>query len=238
MAFGAVASNMQGTPTGGFFDLINRNIRSKGMGINDAIFNSKVGAIYFYPSAIISSSMRVLVESARKGPKIVAKALISISVYLDRINKVNERLKDLLADIISSMGAQISFLTPVIAGVVVGIGSMITGIMNKLSADQAILTSSGSDAVPIDLGGMGFDLGGLMSPFFFQLVVGLYVIEIVYVLSVLSSGINNGIDKLSEEHTVGKNLFKSALTYAVTAFITILIFSLLAIKLAKNIDMG
>ncbi|RLG29010.1 hypothetical protein DRN98_08830, partial [Methanosarcinales archaeon] len=224
---------LRGTPVGSFFLLIDKNIRMGGMDVEKAIFDPRVGAINFYPSSIIQSAMRVLIVSARKGPKIAARALVSIASYLERINRVTERLKDLLADVISSMKAQISFLTPVIAGIVVGIGSMITGVMNRLSEKQAELAAGSSGLV--EVGGLGFDLGKMISPFFFQIVVGLYVVEIVYVLSILANGIQNGVDKVGEEHAVGKNLYKSAMTYVLTAFATIIVFSLLAARLAENI---
>ncbi|MCD4666567.1 hypothetical protein K8R47_02040, partial [archaeon] len=96
VGFGDVAKSMSGTPTGDFFRLVSNNLTKFGMGVRQAIFDLKRGAIWNYPSTIIESSMEVLIESSKKGPKIVSKSLISISTYLDRIHQVNERLKDLL----------------------------------------------------------------------------------------------------------------------------------------------
>src|SRR3989344_5479534 len=121
IAFRDVAKNMEGTPTGNL-----------GMGIKEAIFNNKTGAITKYPSSIVISSMEVLLESAKKGPKVASQSLLSISRYVERIQQVNERLRDLLSETISSMKSQISFLTPAIAGIVVGIASMIVNIIVQL----------------------------------------------------------------------------------------------------------
>ncbi|MBS3064810.1 MAG: hypothetical protein J4472_03275, partial [DPANN group archaeon] len=132
-AFGKVSQNLAGTPTGKFLGIVDHNIKQQGMNLQDAIFNNKTGALITYPSSLIESTMKVLVESARKGPQVVSKALLSIADYLDRIYKVSERLKDLLSEITSSMKSQVSFLTPLIAGIVVGIGSMITTIIGGLS---------------------------------------------------------------------------------------------------------
>src|SRR3989338_2836673 len=113
------------------------------MSIQDAIFDRQQGALFSFPSTLIESSMKVLVESARKSPQVVAQSLISISEYMERIHSVNERLQDLLADITSSMKGQITFLTPMIAGVVVGIGTMITTILGKLSTQISGLQATG-----------------------------------------------------------------------------------------------
>ena len=46
--------------------LVNQNIQQLGMPLDDAIFNSQRGAIIYYPSALISTSMRILIESVKK----------------------------------------------------------------------------------------------------------------------------------------------------------------------------
>src|SRR3989344_1363706 len=91
IAFETVAETMHGTPSGNFFQRIVANIRSLGMNIEKAIFNLKNGAILYYPSALVQSSMEVLVESARKGPKVVARSLISISNYVQQIRYTYQR---------------------------------------------------------------------------------------------------------------------------------------------------
>ena len=133
IAFQKVAEVMEETVSGQFFKLVAINISKLGMSVKDAIFNPRNGALTAFPSAIIQSSMKVLIESAKKGPLIAAQALLNVARYIKEIHKVNERLKDLMADIISDMKSQIAFLTPMIAGIVIGITSMITYILGNLS---------------------------------------------------------------------------------------------------------
>jgi len=229
LAFEAVGKTMSGTPTGDFFMLVSGNIRRLGMGIQEAIFSRKVGAILSFPSAIIEGSMKILVEGSRKGGRIVAQSMRSISEHINRIYKVNERLNDLLADILSSMKSQINFLTPVIAGIVVGIASMIVAIIGKLN-EQFTEFVAGDVEVPINLANFVniFELKGTIPPFYFQLVVGLYVIEVIFILSVLANWIENGADKLSGEHALGKNLLLGTLVYLAVALIVTVVFTLLA----------
>ena len=214
MAFGRVSEAMEGTVSGNFFRTVDTNIRKFGMGVNQALFDHRNGALIFFPSKVIESSMKVLIESSKKGTMVASQALMNVARYIKEIHKVNERLKDLMGDIISSMKSQISFLTPVISGIVVGITSMITTILGNLSKQMAQLTEGAGQATAgIGGGGMLNMFGDGIPTYYFQLIVGIYVVEIIYILTVLSSGIENGADKLNENFWVGKNMIKSTITY-------------------------
>ncbi len=245
MSFGDVANNMQGTPTGNFLRIVDTNIRMLGLSVTDAIFDEKVGAINQYPSSLIESSMKIMAETSQKGPSVVSKALISISTYLDRINKVNERLKDLLAETVGSMRAQISFLSPVISGIVVGIGTMITSIIGSLgpALQQATASPDGASSTASQFGAMGqftelFPIDKLIPPFYFQMVVGLYLIEVVFILTILANGIDSGVNKLKEEDSLARNLYKSAIFYIILAGLTMIVFNFLAVTISSRAVSG
>ena len=239
IGFGDVAQNMSGTPTGDFFRRVSMNIQRLGMSVKEAIFNKKNGAIWDYPSSLIESSMKVLLESSRKGPLVVSKALISVSTYIDRIHQVNERLKDLLAEVISSMKSQISFLTPIIAGIVVGISTMIVTILGKLTtqlAETTIVQGEGTTGPAAGFTGLVelFSIQNIIPSYYLQVIVGLYLVEIVIVLTILANGIENGADNLAKENSLGKNLYRSSILYIIVALFITLIFTLLA----TNISIG
>lgn len=226
-AFKDVAATMSGTPTGGLFSRINTNLRKLGMSLRDAIFDRERGALKDYPSPLVESSMEVLVESSKKGPNVVSQSLISISNYVNSVHAVGERLKDLLSDIISSMKSQISFMAPVISGIVIGIGSMMVGVISKLSDLTDVDPSAAANLNLGNIGGL-FDKLNVIPSYFFQIIVGIYVVQIVYVLTVLSNGIENGADKLSEQSRLGKNLIRSIILYSIVALIVVLLFNQLA----------
>ena len=232
LALGKVAETMKGTTSGQFFNLAERNITRLGMGLEQAIFDPKVGALASFPSKVIESSMKVLVESMRKGPNIAAQSLLSMSRYIKEIHRVEERLKDLMSDVISSMKAQIKFLTPVIAGIVIGITSMISTILTRLSAQLAAFASRGeqvsSFADLLDIFGIG------IPTFYFQIVVGVYIVQIAFILTVLSNGVENGSDKLGERFELGNNITKSTLLYCAIAGIVMLLFNLFANSIMRS----
>ncbi|MFH1408475.1 MAG: hypothetical protein ABIH34_01070 [Nanoarchaeota archaeon] len=226
IAIARVAESSQGTTAGKFFELASRNIHSLGMSVHNAIFDRKVGALVSYPSKIIESSMKVMSEASKKGTKVAAQAVINISRYIKEMHRVDERLKDILEEIISSMQSQIKFLTPVIAGIVIGITSMITTIILRLNEQMQNLRSD------TDIGGNVnaiTDLFGKGIPtYYFQIIVGIYVVQIIAIMTILVNGIQNGDDKLNERFQLGKNLFNSTILYVIVAFMIMLIFNVIA----------
>jgi len=235
IAFAKVAKNMENTTSGEFFNLVEKNITQLGMGLEEALFDPKVGAIVNFPSNVIESSMKVLVESIKKGPRIAAQALLSMSRYIKEIHRVEERLKDLMADVISSMKSQIKFLTPAIAGIVIGITSMVSAILTRLASQLTTFASASGSAG--SAGGMSemlsiFRIG--IPTYFFQIVVGIYIVQIGYILTVLSNGIENGADKLGERFLLGQNLINSTLLYCFIAGVVMILFNIFAMGIMKT----
>jgi hypothetical protein len=230
IAFQKVAMTIPDTYSGKFYGLVAQNITKLGMNVEQAIFDPQNGAILQYPSDLIETSMKVLVESAKKGPLIAAQALINVSRYIKEMHNVDERLKDLMADTISSMKSQIKFLTPVISGIVIGITSMVTTILGKLGGQLQQLQSDTASAQAGAAGAVGLTqlFGDGMPTFYFQIIVGFYVVQIVYILTLLVNGIENGFDKLAEEHEVGNNMTRSSVLYCMLSLGVMLAFNMIA----------
>jgi len=234
VAFNSVAKIMKGTQSGKFFEMVTINIVKLGFGVEAAIFDKEVGALQYFPSSIIESSMKVFLQSSRKGPIIASQALMTVAEYIKSMHRVDERLKDLMADIVSSMKSQIAFLTPAISGIVVGITSMITQILGILSTkmgDLGDLSDAGVGAGILDT----FGSGGIPT-YFFQAVVGIYVVQITFILSILVSGIQSGSDKDSEREVLGVNLIRSTLLYVGIAAAMTLLFSIIAIGITQGLE--
>lgn len=227
IAFGKVAKVMGGTTSGKFFEQVSTNIKNLGMNVDEAIFGQHSGAIVYFPSKLIESSMKVLVVSAKKSPRIAANAIINISNYIKQIHRVNERLKDIMEDVITSMKSQVAFLAPVIAGIVIGITSMVSTIIGKLGQQMASLRAE--EGTPIT-GMVGLFHDGVPT-YYFQLMVGIYMVQIVYILSVLVNGIENGSDTLNEEYLLGKYLIRSTLLYVVVSLLVMVIFNIIAVNI-------
>ncbi len=235
VALKKVAETSKGTTTSMFFETIYSNMTKLGYDLERAIFDEKVGAIKIFPSPLVEGSMKVLVDSVKKGPLVASKALINISTYVRNINRVEERLKDLMSDELSSMKTQISFIAPVISGIVIGITSMITTILinlqEKMNALNELTQNAGSFSTYSGL----LELFKISIPtYYFQIIVGLYLIEVVYLLTLFVNGIENGEDKLEKQILLGKNFFSATSLYSLIALIVITIFNLLAINITAQ----
>lgn len=232
IAFAKVSDSTRGQITQNFFALVNTNIQQGGMSLDEAIFDKKRGAITFYPSALIATSMKILVESVKKGLQIAARSLMSISDYVKNIQKINQRLRDLLAEVISDMKSNMTFLAPLLAGIVVGLSSMITLILNKLQSFQESLSPEGAEVASgfssLQSITKIFDLSSMIPPYFIQIVIGIYIIEIIFILTSALVTVDNGKDPLKEKYDISRNLRTGILLYLATALASILALSLLA----------
>ncbi len=226
LAFGRVADSSKGLMTEDFFRRVNYNIRQMGMGVEKADFDKSRGAINYYPSDLISTSMRIMIESSKKGLRIAAVSLMSISEYVKNIQKITNRLKDMLAEIASDMKSNMTFLAPLLSGIVVGLAAMITSILSKLDLGA----EAGNEAL---IGGLGnitqlFEMVNMIPPYFLQIAIGIYLIQIIFILTGTLVTIDSGEDKLEKIHKTGKNLTKGILLYFITALLAITVLFVLS----------
>jgi len=228
MAFGKVAMMTQGQKSSEFFSLVSQNVQQGGMSLESAVFDKRRGAIIYYPSALISTSMRILVESVKKGLKIAARSLMSISEYVKNIDRINQRLKDLLAEIVSDMKSNMTFLAPLLAGILVGLASMIVFVLNKL--EGLLSAGSGAGAAGFDLGSITqiFQVRQMIPPYFIQLAMGLYIVEIIFILTFALVTLDAGKDPLREKYDLSRNLKRGVMLYLIVGMISIISLSLLA----------
>lgn len=233
LAFGKIAESSKGLVTEEFFRRVNYNIGQMGMSVEEAIFNPKRGAVNYYPSDLIATSMRILVESAKKGLNIAAITLMNISQYIKNIQKITARLKDMLAEIISDMKSNMTFLAPLLSGVVIGLATMIAAILNKLTI---------ANLEGVEVAGIGnlqnimniFSLTQMVPPYYLQIIVGIYLIQVIFIITGTLVTVDSGEDKLERINKTGKNLKKGIMLYFITAFFaTIVLFILTAIVLGN-----
>ena len=208
------------------FETILRNIQLFGMTFERAVFNEENGAIYHYPSRLISAMMKALVEISRSGMIILSQSMISISRYLKNMHAVEEYLRDMLSDVTSTMKTQALLLAPLTSGIVVALAAMMTSMLVTLK--------DWIESFQTQLGGYG-DIGGTMFSsiininkiipiHFFQIVVGIYMIEIVSMIAIFLSMIEFGEENLMRKYNLGKMLLMGTAIYSVAV---ILLYTLL-----------
>jgi len=218
IAFSKVLDSSKGTATEGFFRVVNENIQQLGMSLERALFDPKRGAVIAYPSQLVATSMRILVESVKKGLKVAARSLMAISDYVKNIRKINDRLKDLLAEIISDMKSNMTFLAPLLSGIIIGLAGMITSILSALESmfkggDAAGAAGIGSVEGILEM----FDVTVMLPTYWLQIIVGIYLIQVVFILTSTLVTIKSGRDPLQTTAETGKNLKVTIILYSIVA---------------------
>lgn len=198
------------------FEKALKNINMLGFTFQQAFFDEKAGALRLYPSKMIKSVMKTIIESSRKGVSTASIAMITVSRYLKNIHDTQEEVKESLNDTLSSLKFQAYFLSPLIAGIVSTLAIVIINILRGLSGQAELLDTAGA------LGGL---FGGVpITPFEFLFVVGIYVIESAIILGMFVNSIENGEDKIGERNTIGYSLIIGFVIFAVAFFMTLLVF--------------
>jgi hypothetical protein len=214
----------------GMFDIILNNIKSFGMDFERAVFDEEHGAINYYPSTLIAAVMKAVVEISRSGMRALSNAMISIASYLKDMHGVEENLYEILDEPTSSMEMQSTLLAPISSGVIVALTSIVMkmlvmfgGLVEKFQtgmADQGGLMGVGGSL----LGGL-INIQDIMPIYVFQLIVGIYMIEVVVMLGSFTSTIKHGEENIVKRNNIGKKLLISTLIYSVVLIFMFLLFN-------------
>lgn len=202
----------------GLFRKTLKNIRELGMTFENALFNKKYGSLRYYPSKLIRNIMYTIADTSKKGVSYTSDAMLTISKYLRNVRETQEYIREILSETVSSMKFQAYMLTPIITGLIVSMSEIITKVFlilaQKLNPDQF----GGDTTLPssADL----FNIETAMSPNMFQLIVGIYLIEVVIILALFLTKISHGDNKILKWTNAGKMLIVGVVMYLIVAMIS------------------
>jgi len=205
------------------FDIISLNMKKFGYTFEEAIFNKNVGAIWYYPSKLIHSIMQTVIQSARKNIKTAASSMVVISRYLKGVHEVKEEIDEILGETTSSMKFLAMFLAPMVSGVTVTLAVIILRILQNLgSSMQNIMASAGNVNSYQTFFLVPWAMGGTLpiTPSFFQLIVGIYMIETGVLLAVFLNGIAYGEDPVGMRQSIWTIVMFAILIYIISWFAT------------------
>ena len=205
-------------------DKILYNIKALGMNFKSALFHPEYGAMKEFPSRILSAIMKVFAEISTRGSIYLSQSLISISKYLKNMRKVEDKLMDEMSEIAMNLKLQAWLLAPIASAIVVALIAVlsnilqsVSGIYGKLMGEASVGQAGSTLSV---LKAMVEGIGKIAPPWVFQMVIGFYTIEIVFVLSYFISRIEFGHEKVIRDYTIAKNLFFATMIYVVLVLIT------------------
>jgi hypothetical protein len=198
------------------FQLTLRNIRHLGMTFEEALFNKKWGALRYYPSKLIRNVMYVVVDTAKTGVRYASESMLRIARYLKNVRETQEYIRELLADTASSMKFQAYFLTPMITGLIVSMTDIIVKVLTTLGSyleGAGMGTAMGLE----NIGGIFGNMESSTSPEMFQLIVGVYLLQVIIILGIFTTRIMHGDDKVTQWYSIGKILIVGLILYFLVA---------------------
>ncbi len=199
----------------------------EGKTFSQAIKSKEIGIMEKYPSPLLDKTLFIIAEGSKKGTAVLFNVTSKISRYLDNMKKVKTLIYQLLSETTSSINLQGKFMVALIAGIVSGmtvvmikalatIGEQITQVISKLNFGVQLESS--------DVFTKMFDLSSTIPPTIFQVLIGVYVVETVILLAILSSGIAYGFDNLKRDAAIVKNLIYSTVIYCAVTLIMVAFF--------------
>lgn len=209
------------------FRTASRNIEEMGMTFEEAVFNEKYGALYKFPSQMIQTVMKAILESSEKGTHMAAMAMNTISRYLDNIHRTQEQLNDLMEETTTTIEMLAYLLAPIVSGVAVGMSQTIITAMFKLSQsfqETQQTLPGGNASTGTQFGGVLGSVETAIQPELLQFVVGIYLIQLLYILGTFYMKITEGENLTYRNMFVGKILISGMFFYTITLLIVSLLF--------------
>ena len=156
-----------------------------------------------------------------------------VSKYLRDLNTIDEKVKESLDEVISSMNFQVVFLTPIISGIVVGMTALITMVLQLLGDRISDLSSLIGTGATESVGGAAPSLSFISGLFSmsnstpldaFQIMVGMYMVEIIFVIAYMLANINKPGDIYYFQDTLKRMVILPTIIYSVaTAAMTLIL---------------
>jgi hypothetical protein len=224
--------DMKDLKISGLFRITLRNIQTLGMTFEGALFDRRYGALLYYPSRLIRNIMLVVTDTAKTGIRYASESMLRIARYLGNIRETQEYIRDMLSETASSMKFQAYFLTPMITGLIVSMASVIVLVLGKLGEMLDDINAGG--AMGITSFSSAFNMETNTSPEVFQLIVGLYLIEVIIILGIFLTKIGEGENKISQWYSTGRMLAVAVVVYFLVAFISSEIFAGLIGRALEN----
>jgi len=177
------------------------NIELLGMPLQAAVFDKNYGSLKNLPSKTIQTGMKIMVDSVKLGVNVAARTLISLSLQLRNSEKVNETLRVLISDTTGMMTSMAVFIAPIVLGVTTALQKVVMLTLTSIASSNISQTieslGDAGGSVPFNISGMSegaFNISAetfraMVTPLEFLLIVGVYVIQLVIVMTYFTTKI-------------------------------------------------
>jgi hypothetical protein len=179
--------------------------------LRDAFFHPEFGALRFVASDRIKALTRLVVEGMQKSQQAVSLSVIRIADHLKQLQDVEAKIVDMLCELTSTLKATTAVFAPLIAGVTLSITSLVASILSSVQSEMA--------AIPEDVTTQGLVSSFAVQnidPSAFVLVIGIYLLELVVLLTRFTNGIQEGDDTPQFMYSLGRTVVASVAVFSLT----------------------
>ncbi len=232
---------LQKNPTYNFFSQLYNKMKNLGTDFMNAIFG-KDGLIRFFPSVLIEEIMRILGDASSKSSVLLGNVAKTIGSYLENLNNIEAKIKELLEDVRASARLESTFVVPLVCAMTGVLGIFFLNMLRTLSCQLQQIERSFSVAfvqsATASVGSILNDLVGnftqVMPMTVLQIIIGIYTVEIITIFSILLNGIENGFDETSRNYLIAKSLMTGMMVYGAVSVIALIAFQQLIIPIVTG----
>lgn len=194
----------------GLVDGILLNIKKFGFTLKKALFDEKFGIIKRYPSRLIKSIMSTISDTIEKGVSGTAKTVLSISSYLKSLHSVEEHMKEVLDESVSDMRIMMNLLVPISSGATVGLATLMVMVLFQIASLLTNITglSNRPEFTPENLM-FATDFKNIIPAEAFLICVGIYMIEVTFLLAYFISSLEHGEDQFERYKLIAQSILIS-----------------------------
>ena len=218
------ARTMEGSKIAEVFNKTGYNLTAMHTNLRDAMFSHEYGSLKYVYSDRVKAIMRLFVEGIQKSQKAVSISIIRIADHLKELQAVEKKIKETLFSLTSTLRSTVAIFAPLIGGITLAITKLITKILGGMADKMPTTSSEISSSIPIGNIAESFTLENIR-PEFFVLVIGIYIIELVFLLVKFTNGIDEGDDKATYMYSLGKVMPTSIMVFSMTVILGQILFS-------------
>jgi hypothetical protein len=218
------AKTMEGSQIATIFSKTGYNLTALHSNLRDSMFNSEYGSLKDVHSDRIKAIMRLFVEGIQKSQKAVSISIVRIADHLKELQAVEKKINDTLFMLTSTLRSTVTVFAPLIGGITLSITKLISNILDDLSGK--ISTFSGLSTSSYSMPGITntFSIENIRTEYF-VLVIGIYILELVFLLTRFTNGIDEGDDKALYMYSLGKVLPVSIIVFSLTVILGQMLFA-------------
>lgn len=218
------AETMEGSEIAKVFKQTGYNLTALHTNMSDAMFSSEYGSLKHVYSNRVRAIMKLFVEGIKKSQQAVSISIIRIADHLKQLQEVENKIKDNLYSLTSTLRGTVAVFAPIIGGITLSITKLITNILEDMSDKIPAEVSASSAGVSMPTVATSFSVQNVR-PEFFVLVIGIYLIQLIFLIVRFTNGIDQGDDKATYMYSLGKTMPTAIVVFSLTIIIGQFLFS-------------